>query len=234
MFTSFAKKSRVSIKCMTINHRNYMVIKSKAAKRFQNITANKRKRQKQERLKSRYKEYYEELPVPTAFDARNPTQIPLRYLMTQKVKTFIFWKFHRHNYALASQRNPLPKFIIKQIEICTNVRITALFKESPPALLNLPNILQQIKKNTDDDITSLHAKILHQMIMKSFLFTNQKQNEKSEINMFIGSILFEGQRDDIKHALQLYHFIENVCFLFAFSPMPHIQFIYIAPSRMFH
>ena len=85
---------------MTINHRNYMVIKSKAAKRFQNITANKRKRQKQERLKSRYKEYYEELPVPTAFDARNPTQIPLRYLMTQKVKTFIFWKFHRHNYAL--------------------------------------------------------------------------------------------------------------------------------------
>ena len=98
------------------------------------------------------------------------------------------------------------------------MRITALFKQSPSVLLKLPNILEQLKQNTDG-ITSSHSKILHEMISRSFLFTNKESNKKkrkksqSEINMFIGSVLFEGKRDDVKHAVQLYNYIENVCSL---------------------
>ena len=78
--------------------------------------------------------------------------------------------------------------------------------------------MEQLKKNTDG-ITSSHSKILHEMISRSFLFTNKESNKKkrkksqSEINMFIGSVLFEGKRDDVKHAVQLYNYIENVCSL---------------------
>eukprot|EP01084_Bolivina_argentea_P144071 252872_1 len=192
-----SNRRTIQIKCRIISHRTYMVIHSKQAKRLQNITSRKRKRQKQERLKSRYKEYYEDIPIETAFNARNPMQIQSRFLLTD-------------------QRDPLPKHIIKRIEICCDVRITALYKQSPSVLLNLPHVLKQLNTNTDG-IKSSHANLLHQMISRSFLLTKSQHNKntknkksQSEINLFIGSVLFEGKNDDIKHALQLYKYIENM------------------------
>lgn len=76
-----------AIKWSIISQRNYMVIKSKTAKRFQNITAVKIKRQKKERLKSRYRENFESEPVVTSFNARLPSQIQCRYLLTQQVRS---------------------------------------------------------------------------------------------------------------------------------------------------
>ena len=149
--------------------------------------------------------------------------------------------------SLYIQRDPLPKYIIRRIEICTNVRITPLFKQSPSALLKLPNILKQLKENTDS-LKSSHSKLLYEMISRSFLFTNQQNQSKlkkqktksqSEINMFIGSTLFEGKRDDVKHALQLYNHIEKVCSLKCYLLSKHVKTRNIAKhisdeTRMFN
>ena len=84
--TKRSSKKLQTIKWGIISQRYYMVIKSKTAKRFQNITAVKIKREKKEKLKSRYKENFESEPIITAFNARLPSQIQCRYLLTQQVK----------------------------------------------------------------------------------------------------------------------------------------------------
>ena len=109
-------------------------------------------------------------------------------------------------------------FLIKKIEIATNVRITALHKQTPSVLLKLPRILRSLKNN--DGIRASHAAVLHEMIQRSFLLTqprdlsssSSKSVTKSDIKMFVGSVLFEGTKNDVQRAVQLYYQIENVCF----------------------
>ena len=99
MFATKRSTSILQIKCTIISHRSYMVIKSKTAKRFQNITAIKIKRKKKDKLKSRYKEHIETEPLQTAFTATNPTQIQCRYLLTHQVNHTKTEKIHKYLFS---------------------------------------------------------------------------------------------------------------------------------------